>query len=173
MTNPFDNRYFRALVVLYALHQIGHVAANLQYFFWPVLKFPPPPASGAWHGQILDFFNGIGVIDTGSALMGLLFVYGYWKRRPWSLWIGLVATAAYASSMLIFAWGLFASETWANNLPAQIVVHVSFLPTLFLLVWLCLVFHHTSEAMFRSSPERVPSPDGTLRPPPRMNRMAK
>lgn len=150
MTGPFEDRRFRWLVYLYTVHQIGHLALNLQYFFYPVVHFPFPPETGEWRGQIAAVFNAMGVVDTISAVVGLVFAFGYLLGHRWSLWVGLVSLANYMNSMALLTYVFYASGTWERNLREHLVVYGSFIPALILFIWLCVVFHRSAADAFAS-----------------------
>jgi len=147
----FESRWFRFFVLLYALHQVGHLLLNAQYYFWPVAPFPAPPADGAWSDEMINFFDAMGVIDSLSGLAGLVFVVGYLRRRTWAPWLGLVATSAYLPSIGMFSYGCWASGTWHDNVLLQSTAVVSFIPTLVIFGWLSTAFNREarrSEAGF-------------------------
>lgn len=149
VTGPFEDRRFRWLVYLYTMHQAGHLLLNLQYFFFPVLEFPFPPELGAWRGQIDYVFDAMGVVDTVSALAGLVFAFGYLLGHRWSLWVGLVSLANYMNSMALLTYVLYANETWKQNLLQHLIMYVSFLPALLLFIWLCVIFHRSARDAFQ------------------------
>ncbi len=150
MRAPFDDSRFRALVILYGFHQLGHLLLNFQYFFWPVVDFPPPPTTtGQWGPNIRDYFNAVGVVDSITLVLGLVFVAGYFYRRGWSMWVGLVALSGYMSSMALFTYVCYANGAWnRGNVPEQLVVYVTFIPAIALCVWMCRLFHQSADAMF-------------------------
>ena len=147
MRQVFDSLYFRLLVVAYAGHQVVHLLLNAQYYFWTVVEFPTLPATGAWDIQMVRFFDAMGVVDSASGLAGLVFVVGYFQRRPWAPLLGLIATCAYLPSIGMFSYGCWASGTWEGNFAWQLLVHVSFLPTILIFAYLVPLFYRSSRAL--------------------------
>jgi hypothetical protein len=47
----------------------------------------PPPAEG-WLPQTVHLLNGMAFSDLINAIVALIFVYGYFARAKWHLWLG-------------------------------------------------------------------------------------
>jgi hypothetical protein len=64
-----------------------HILFNTRYLFRP--GAPPflPPAEG-WLPQTVHLLNGMAFSDLINAIVALIFVYGYFARAKWHLWLG-------------------------------------------------------------------------------------
>ncbi|MBI4616821.1 MAG: hypothetical protein HY720_24625 [Planctomycetes bacterium] len=140
MLDLLADRRFKVLVFLFALYQAGHLGTNALYFAGSI-EFPPPPASGVWEPQIRPWFDAIAAADSVVSVLSLVFAAGCFRRRSWSLWVGLVAMTASVYSSAVFGYACSLSGTWETHVGSQILIYLTYLPAYVLYGWMCVSFH--------------------------------
>jgi len=130
-----DHFWAKALVVWYGLYQAGHFVFNALYLLQPGTPPFPPPAEG-WLPQTVHFLNGMAASDLVNAVLSLVFVYGYFTRARWRMWLGTLTLTVSMYAAVVFTYGTVATGTWAGNLLGYLWFYVPFLPVvaLFILV---------------------------------------
>lgn len=98
----------RLLVAYFGVFQAFHFLLNARYQLVPFssrppLPFAPPP--GGWSPQIVHFTSGMAVADLLNAALSLVFVYGYFRRARWSVWLGTVTLTVATYAAFAFTWG--------------------------------------------------------------------
>lgn len=124
----------RYLIAYYGFLQTCHFLALVGGFLYGMQKLMlqvSPGLTGTKY-QIMSFSSYIDVFC--AAPLGILFVWGYFKEKPWAHGIGMVSlTVAFFSglyySYVLQVYGLFA-YTWLNTL-----ISVAFIPMIVLFLW--------------------------------------
>jgi len=125
----------KLLVAWYGLYQAGHLIFNSLYLLHPG-RPPFPPPAGGWLPQTVHFLNGMAVTDLVNAVLGLVFVYGYFARASWRLWLGTLSLTISIYAASVFTYGTIAMGAWTGHLQGYLWLYVPFMPVivLFLLV---------------------------------------
>ncbi|MCA1553245.1 MAG: hypothetical protein LC737_02580 [Chloroflexi bacterium] len=126
-------RWMTWLVAWYGLYQAVHVGVNALYLLNPNLQLFPPPTEG-WSPQAAQFLNGLAVIGLLNALMALGFVYGYFTKRHWAVWLGTVTLTVSLCLLAVFTYGTLASGAWIGNTLAYLWLYVPVVPIALLFV---------------------------------------
>ena len=134
MTPP-RSLWAKFLVSWYGLFQAGHMVFNGLYLWRPGTPPFPPPAEG-WLPQTVHLLNGMATSDFINAILALVFVYGYFTRARWHLWLGTLTLTVSIYAAIVFTYGTAAMGAWAGNVPGYLWSYVPFIPVivLFLLV---------------------------------------
>ncbi|WP_144060479.1 hypothetical protein [Archaeoglobus sulfaticallidus] len=130
--NP-NSLWMKFLVVWYGIYQASHVIVNLLYFLIPDISFPPPPPDD-WSPQIVHFFTGMAATDLINAVLTLVFVYGYFKKARWSMWLGTLTLTISMYAAIVFTYGTIASGAWTGNLYGYLWFYIPFVPVVILFV---------------------------------------
>ncbi len=132
-----NSRGARRLVAWYGIYQAAHLALNSLYLLGRLPSFPPPPAGG-WSSQALNLFTGIASADLLNALLSLVFVTAYFRRRRSRLWLGTVTLTISMYAAGVFTYGTWTSGAWAGQLAAYLWFYVPFLPVVLLFVFVAV-----------------------------------
>lgn len=128
----------KALVVWFGIVQSLHlvVLARALVIFSRTaeLPFPALPPPQGWSPQAEHFLIGNGIIDAVNIFLSLIFVYGFFKSKPWTLKTGLISLTILLYSALIFAYGTIKAGAWSAHPFAYGSMVVAYLPILMLTV---------------------------------------
>ena len=98
----------RALVAYFAVFQAAHLVLNSRWQLVPFSSRPPlpftPPPEG-WSDQFVFFTSGMAIADLINAAASLVFVVGFFRRSPWSQWLGTVTLTVAVYAAFAFTWG--------------------------------------------------------------------
>ena len=121
----------RLLVLAFGIYQALHVVVNGRYMFGEGLAaFPPPP--GGWNQQTIEWARGMAICDWVVAVASVLFAIACWRRRRWSLRLGIVTTTAFVFTTGVFAIAVGATGAWSENPGFYTFIIVTSLPGLWL-----------------------------------------
>ena len=120
-----QDRASKALVAYFGVFQAAHIVLNARYQLVPFAERPPLPFAsppGGWAPQVVYFTSGMAVADLINAAVSLVFVIGFFRRAPWSPWLGTVTLTVAVYAAFAFTWGataagapaLGASYAWVN-----------------------------------------------------------
>lgn len=105
-------RASKALVAYFGLFQAAHLLLNARYQLVPFAERPPlpfAPPPGGWTPQIVRLTSGMAVADLINAALSVVFVVGFFRRAPWSTWLGTVTLTVVAYAAFAFTWGAIAA----------------------------------------------------------------
>jgi hypothetical protein len=127
-----DSTFGKALVAYFGLIQTAHIVAILRAA-WLLrtpgpFPFPAPPPVGGWTDQTLQFMMAMGAIDLVNALASLVFVWGFFKRTPWRLHLGIINLTVATYSALQFAYGTILSGAWGEHPIAYFSMVLVYIP---------------------------------------------
>lgn len=127
----------RFLVGWYGLFQAVHILFNARYLLRPGAPPFPPPAEG-WLPQTVHLLNGIAASDLINAILALVFVYGYFARAKWHLWLGTLTLTISMYAAIVFTYGTIAMGAWSGNLPGYLWTYIPFIPVVLLFILVSL-----------------------------------
>jgi hypothetical protein len=126
LANP-QSSLARALPIWYALFQTAQAVLNARYLLNPVtLPFAPPP--GGWVPQTVAFLNSAAVLDFVNALLAVVFVVGFLRRRHRSAWLGTLTLTVSIYAGATFIWGIVQAGAWEGIGREYLWVNVPFVP---------------------------------------------
>ena len=129
-------RVGKLLVVYYGMLQMLHiimlVRAAVVFARSDSIGFPALPPTGGWTLQAQHFLIATGLVDALNVGLALLFVYGVFRNKYWSLRLGLVTLTITLYSAVVFVYGTFMSNAWQANPLGYGLVAVIFFPALIL-----------------------------------------
>ncbi len=124
----------RALILYYGFLQTCHFLALVAGFVYGMKKLMLQVSPGLTGTKylVMSFSSYIDVF--AAAPLGILFVWGYLKKKPWAHGIGMISlTIAFFSglyySYILQIYGLF-QLTWLNTL-----ISIAFIPMIVLFLW--------------------------------------
>ncbi len=125
----------RILVAWYGLFQVGHFLLNGAYLVDP--GEPPfhPPVEG-WLPQTVSFLYGMAFADWINAILTIVFVWGYFRVRPWSAWLGTLTLTISVYAAIVFVWGAVAIGAQGLGVP-YLWVNLPFVPVIVLFAAWC------------------------------------
>lgn len=130
LTNP-NSLVAKFLVGWYGFFQTGHFLFNGLYLLHPgTPPFPQPPEG--WLSQTVHLLNGMAASDLVNALLSLVFVYGYFTRAKWRMWLGTLTLAISVYAMTVFAYGTIGMGAWIGNLFGYLWSYILFVPVVML-----------------------------------------
>ena len=132
MPDP-TGRLTTMLVTWYGLYQATHVLVNVRglsvLLSGGVLNFPVPPPPEGWSADTVHLMVAIGFADLAGAVLALVFVYGYFRRSPWGMWLGTVAlTISIYAELLYLYWTLARGALTSGSVGAYLFINISFIP---------------------------------------------
>lgn len=132
-----DGTLARGLVVWYGLFQAVHVFVNTRgleiLLSGGVLDFPAPPPESGWPQEVVHLMVAIGALDLANAIAALVFVWGYFRKVIWRMWLGTLTTTVSVYAAGIYTYWTYASGAWSgDNVAIYVFVNGSFLPILIL-----------------------------------------
>ncbi len=132
LTNP-TSLWGKFLVGWYGLFQAVHILFNALYLLRPGTPPFPPPVEG-WLPQTVHLLNGMAISDLVNAILGLVFVYGYFARAKWWLWLGTLTLTISVYAAIVFTYGTMAMGSWTGNLFGYLWTYIPFIPVVILFV---------------------------------------
>jgi hypothetical protein len=136
-----DKIIAKALVAWYGLFQAIHIVVNvrgLAQLARGSLDFPAMPPPDGWSAQAVQFMTGIAATDLLNAVVTLVFVYGYFTRARWRLWLGTLTLTVSMYAAIVFTYATLASGAWPDNLFGYVFLTVTFVPVVVLFVLVCV-----------------------------------
>ena len=132
-----DGLVTRGLVVYLGLYQAVHILVNSRGLYLLLtgvpLDFPAPPPAGGWAPDVVHLMVAIGWTDLAGAVLSLVFVFAYFRRRPWRMWLGTVVLTIVVYATALYTYWPLASGAWSEaNAPRYLFVEVATLPLLLL-----------------------------------------
>lgn len=132
-----DNRLTRFLVIAFGLYQLGHLLSNIRgaflFFNGGQIGFPALPPPGGWSGDMVNVFSDMAIMDSLNAIASLIFVWAYFKKKPWRLWLGTVTLTLSVYAAILFNLSAYQAGAWAGgNLWSYIFINLTYLPVLLL-----------------------------------------
>jgi hypothetical protein len=131
-TNP-NSLGSKVLVGWYGLFRALHLAFNVRYLLRPGMPPFPPPAEG-WSPQTVHLLNGMAVTDAVNALLALAFVYGYFMRARWHIWLGILTLTISMYAAIVFSYGTIAMGAWAGHAFGYLWFYLPFIPVIVLFI---------------------------------------
>jgi len=132
LTNP-DSSWSKFLVGWYGLFQAVHILFNALYLIRPgTPPFPPPPEG--WLPQTVHLLNGTASADLFNAVLSLVFVYGYFTRAKWRMWLGTLTLTISMYAATVFTYGTIAMGAWSGNLLGYLRTYIPFIPVVLLFI---------------------------------------
>jgi hypothetical protein len=134
------SRGFHWLVAYYGLLQMVHLivlAFGLVYYLRRgTIGFPAPAPPAGWSDQAEVFLLGNGFLDAIIAVAALVYVIAYFKKIPWSRFLGISCLTASLCSGIFFVSGTVLSGAWNAHPVNYIALFLVFTPMvpLFVLV---------------------------------------
>ncbi|NOZ50588.1 MAG: hypothetical protein GXP37_11155 [Chloroflexi bacterium] len=130
------------LVAWYGFYQLIHIGVNIQGLFQlsaGSITFPAPPPPGGWTDQAIAFFIPMASLDLFNAFLTMLFVYGYFTRRKWRWWLGIVTLTVSLYAAFLFNYATWASDAWTEaTRSSYLFINITFLPVAVLYVLVLL-----------------------------------
>ena len=134
LTNP-DGFGARFLVGWYGLFQAVHILFNGLYLLRPgIPPFPPPPEG--WLPQTVHLLNGMAASDFVNAVLALVFVYAYFTKAKWRMWLGTLTLTISMYAVVVFTYGTQAMGAWAGNVWGYLWTYIPFIPVVILFILL-------------------------------------
>lgn len=135
MKNPYS-AFAKFLVIWYGLFQAIHIFVNLRgvvQLATGSIDFPALRPPAGWSPQSIHFMTAIAWLDLFNAILTLVFVYGYFKRARWQLWLGTLTMTISMYAAIVFTYATFAVGAWTpNNLFGYPFITLAFIPVVVL-----------------------------------------
>ncbi len=134
-----DNLLTRLLVASFGLYQLGHLLSNMRgaFVFYGAgeLPFPALPPSGGFDPHLVNAYMDMAFMDSLNAAVSLVFVWGYFKDKPWRLWLGTINLTLSVYAAILFNLSAYQAGAWAGaNLWTYVFINVTYIPVLILFV---------------------------------------
>lgn len=137
----------KALVVWFGIVQSLHLVvlarALIIFSRTTELPFPALPPPQGWSPQAEHFLIGNGIIDAVNIFLSLIFVYVFFKSKPWALKTGLISLTVLLYSALIFAYGTIRAGAWSEHPFAYCSMAVLYIP-----IFLLTVYFYTEKTSY-------------------------
>jgi hypothetical protein len=139
-----DNKLTKFLVACFGLYQLGHLLSNIigsfTFFSTGEIPFPALPPPGGWSADLRNVFVDMASMDTLNAAVSLVFVWGYYKRKQWRLWLGTITLTLSVYAAILFNLSAYQAGAWVGpNLWSYVFINVTYIPVVVLfgivLVW--------------------------------------
>jgi hypothetical protein len=132
-----DNRLTRLLVTAFGLYQLGHILSNIRgafiFFDTGQIDFPALPPPGGWSVDMMNVFIDMASMDSLNAVASLIFVWAYFKKKPWRLWLGTLTLTLSVYAAILFNLSAYQAGAWVGgNLWSYILINITYLPVLIL-----------------------------------------
>lgn len=131
-----QRRFAKFLVAYYGMLQVLHILtllrASVVWIQTGSLGFPAPPPTGGWTSQARHFLIATGMVDAMNVVLAFVFVYGVFRRKAWSVHLGLVTMTITVYSAVVFSYGTWMSHAWSAAPFEYALVSLLFLPPLVL-----------------------------------------
>ncbi len=134
-----DNRFTKFLVASFALYQTGHLVSNIigafTFFGKGEMPFPALPPPGGFDPHLVNSYIDMAVMDSLNAAASLVFVWGYFRHKPWRLWLGTITLTLSVYAAVLFNLTTFQAGAWmGDNLWKYVFINITYLPVLVLFV---------------------------------------
>jgi hypothetical protein len=132
-----DNLLTRLLVIAFGLYQLGHILSNIRcallYLDTGTIAFPALPPPGGWSQDMVHVFVDMASMDTLNAIASLVFVWAYFRHKPWRLWLGTITLTLSVYAAILFNLSAYQAGAWVgDNLWSYVFINVTYLPVLVL-----------------------------------------
>jgi hypothetical protein len=133
----------RFLVLSFGLYQACHILFNIRagiiFTHSGLVGFPALPPAGGWSPDMLNVYIDMALMDTLNALLSLLFVWGYFRRQPWCIWLGTITVTLSFYAAILFNFTACQAGAWAGvNLWVYLFINITYLPVVILWILLLL-----------------------------------
>ncbi|HDP67534.1 MAG TPA: hypothetical protein ENN20_03410 [Candidatus Marinimicrobia bacterium] len=118
-----------------SLHLLALFRALIIYIKTAQLPFPALPPPQGWSPQAEHFLVGNGIIDAVNIFLSLIFVYGFFKSKPWALKTGLISLTILLYSALIFGYATINAGAWSAHPFAYWTMALLYTPIFMLTVY--------------------------------------
>jgi hypothetical protein len=127
------DRLTSILVVCFGLYQLGHMSSNFLaaylYASRGVIGFPALPPPGGWSPDMVNVYIDMASMDTLNAIASLVFVWAYFKAKPWHLWLGTVTLTLSFYAGILFNLTAFQAGAWVGaNLWLYLFINITYIP---------------------------------------------
>ncbi len=127
------DRLTQLLVVCFGLYQLGHMLSNFVaaylYATQGVISFPALPPPGGWSQDMVHVYIDMASMDTLNAIASLVFVWAYFKARPWHLWLGTVTLTLSFYAGILFNLTAYQAGAWlGDNLWLYLFINITYIP---------------------------------------------
>ena len=134
-----DDRLTKFFVLAFGLYQVGHLLSNLRgafvFFGRGQLPFPALPPPGGFDSNLISTYLDMAVIDSFNAIISLVFVWGYFTRKPWRLWLGGITITLSVYAAILFNLTAYQAGAWTgDNLISYLLINITYLPVVALWV---------------------------------------
>ncbi len=129
------SRATRLLVAWFGAYQAVHVGVNLlgiPRVANGTLGFPAPSPGDAWSADLRHFLTAMAVLDLVNAILSLVFVERYFRRKPSALWLGATTSFVSLYGALVFGWGTFTAGAWSQHPWQYALVFLPYIPVVML-----------------------------------------
>jgi hypothetical protein len=112
-------RIFRWLVAYYGVLQVVHLIVLgfglVHYIRQGTIGYPAPAPPAGWSDQAEAFLLGNGFLDAIISGVALVYVMTYFKKTPWSEFLGIGCLTASLCSGIFFVFGTVVSGAWSAH----------------------------------------------------------
>ena len=134
-----DDKLTKFLVICFGLYQAGHLLTNINgaflYFGQGLIPFPALPPAGGWSVDMKHVFVSMASMDSLNAIASFVFVWTFFKAKPWRLWLGTITLTLSFYAALLFNFITYQAGAWAGpNLWPYLMVNILYLPVVLLYV---------------------------------------
>lgn len=136
--NPY-HLFVKILVGYYGALQVAHfyilARAAILYQQTGRFGFPASPPEFGWNTQAVPFLMATGGIDALNAILIVLFVFGYFRKKWWWRPLGLVTLVISSYSAVLYGAGTVPAGVWQIHAPDYWGVAAAFSPVFVLMVF--------------------------------------
>jgi len=129
--SPFLVAYYG---IIQALHFVILTGAMVSFSRTGSLGFPAQPPPDGWSVQTQAFLITTGAIDASNVVLVLIFVYGYFRHRPWCWTFGTISLTVVMYSVVLFTSGTVAASAWTAHPVGYVSIAVAYIPIFLLLL---------------------------------------
>ena len=131
------DRVTQFLVVCFGLYQLGHLLSNIRAAFIfassGAVAFPAVPPPGGWSADMVHVFMDMASMDTLNALASLVFVWAYFRGKPWHLWLGTITITLSFYAAILFNLSAYQAGAWVGgNLWVYLFINITYIPVVVL-----------------------------------------
>ncbi|HKJ26517.1 MAG TPA: hypothetical protein VJ965_02675 [Anaerolineales bacterium] len=128
-----DDKLTRALVLAFGLYQTAHLLSNIRgafvYFGQGRLPFPALPPAGGFDPHLVTAYVDMAFMDSFNAMVSFVFIWGYFSRKPWRLWLGSITLTLSLYAGILFNLSAYQTGAWSGgNLPGYLLVNLTYIP---------------------------------------------
>lgn len=127
------DRFTKFLVVCFGLYQLSHMLSNFRaawlYTTKGVVGFPALPPPGGWSLDMVHVYMDMASMDTLNAIASLVFVWAFFKAKPWHLWLGIVTLTLSFYAGILFNLTAYQAGAWVGgNLWFYLFINITYIP---------------------------------------------